>query len=45
VLTARAAASHTLVVTNLATVGAPGIASRKARATVVIINPVPTFTG
>jgi hypothetical protein len=42
---ARAVASHTMVVTNLATVGAGGVATRSARATVVIINPVPTFTG
>lgn len=29
----------------LATVGARGVATRSARATVVIINPTPTFTG
>jgi len=45
VVQARATASHTMVVTNLATVGARGQATRSARATVVIINPVPTFTG
>lgn len=45
VLRARAVASHTQVVRNLATVTAHGIATRSARATVVIINPVPTFTG
>jgi uncharacterized repeat protein (TIGR01451 family) len=45
VLRATAVASATRVVTNLATVSAHGIAKRTARATVVIINPVPNFTG
>jgi hypothetical protein len=45
VVRAQAAASHTIVVTNVATVGARGVATRSARATVVIINPTPTFTG
>lgn len=44
-LRAQAVASHTQVVTNLATVSAHGIATRNARATLVISNPVPTFTG
>jgi uncharacterized repeat protein (TIGR01451 family) len=42
---ARAVPSHTTVVTRLATVRARGVATRTARATVVIINPTPTFTG
>jgi uncharacterized repeat protein (TIGR01451 family) len=42
---AQAVASHTTIVTNRATVGAHGIATRQAHATVVIINPTPTFTG
>jgi uncharacterized repeat protein (TIGR01451 family) len=45
VLRARAVAPHTHVVTNLASVTAHGVATRSARATVVIINPVPSFTG
>ena len=45
VVRARATASHTMVVTNVATAGARGIGTRRARATVVIINPTPTFTG
>jgi uncharacterized repeat protein (TIGR01451 family) len=45
VVRARATASHTTVVTNLATVRARGAATRSARATFVIINPMPTFTG
>jgi len=45
VVRARAVASHTMVVTNLATVGARGLATRSARATIVIINAAPTFTG
>jgi uncharacterized repeat protein (TIGR01451 family) len=44
-LRAQAVASHTVLVTNVATVRAHGIATRTARATVVIINPVPNFTG
>jgi uncharacterized repeat protein (TIGR01451 family) len=42
---AQAVASHTMVVTNVATVGARGVATRSARATVVIIKPTPIFTG
>ena len=46
VVSARALASGTRVVTNGATVGAPGVAARSARATVVIFNPTPpNFTG
>jgi uncharacterized repeat protein (TIGR01451 family) len=45
VLRARAVASRTHIVSNLATVGARGIATRSARATVVIISPAPSFTG
>jgi uncharacterized repeat protein (TIGR01451 family) len=45
VVRARAIASHTIGETNFATVGARGIATRSARATVVIVNPTPTFTG
>jgi hypothetical protein len=44
-LRVRAVASRTRVVINDATVSAPGTATRSARATVVIINPVPRFTG
>lgn len=42
---ATAVSAGTQVVRNVATVGAHGIATRSARATVVIINPVPSFTG
>ena len=42
---ARAVAARTRVVTNTATVSAHGIATRSARATVMIIHTVPTFTG
>lgn len=46
VLRVRAVASSTKVVTNVATVGAPGTATRTARAPVEIINSVPPkFTG
>jgi uncharacterized repeat protein (TIGR01451 family) len=45
VVRARADASSTRVLTNTATAGAPGIATRRARATFTIINPVPNFTG
>ncbi len=45
VVRARAAASRGRLVTNLATVGAPGVATRTARATILIIRPAPTFTG
>ncbi len=45
VIRASAVSSRTQAVTNVATVGAHGIATRSARATVVIFNPVPSFTG
>jgi uncharacterized repeat protein (TIGR01451 family) len=41
----RAVALSTRMVTNLATVGAPGVPTRRTHATVVIINLVPTVTG
>ncbi|HUA47577.1 MAG TPA: Ig-like domain-containing protein [Solirubrobacteraceae bacterium] len=44
-VSARGVASRTRSVTNVATAGARGVATRSARATVVVINPVPTFTG
>lgn len=44
-VTVRAAASRTGEVTNLATIRAPGVATRQARDTVVITKPTPTFTG
>jgi hypothetical protein len=34
-----------MALTNVATVGARGVATRSARATLVIINSVPTVTG
>jgi len=34
-----------MVVTNLATVSARSVATRSARATIVIVSPTPTFTG
>ena len=45
VLRADAVAPRTQVVRNLATVKAHGIATRSARAPIVIVNPVPSFTG
>jgi uncharacterized repeat protein (TIGR01451 family) len=45
VIRADAVSSRTQAVTNVATVGAHGIAARSARATVAIFNPVPSFTG
>ena len=46
VLLARAVASHTEAVTNLARVSARGLVARSARATVVIVvTPVPAVTG
>jgi uncharacterized repeat protein (TIGR01451 family) len=42
---ARGVVSSTRSVTNVATVGAHGVATRSARSTVRVINPVPTFTG
>jgi uncharacterized repeat protein (TIGR01451 family) len=45
VMRAGAVSSRTQAVTNVATVGGHGIATRSARATVVIFNPVPSFTG
>jgi len=45
VVRTRAVASHTMVVTNLATVSARRVATRSARATIVIVNPTPPFTG
>ena len=42
---ARGVVPGTRAVTNVATVGADGVATRSARSTVVVINPVPTFTG
>ena len=44
-LRATAVSTSTRVVTNVATVAAHGIATRSARAPVVIMSPVPSFTG